>query len=191
MRNRVRFALAGFGAWGRFHAQSIAGNPDAELLAIAVPSERSRREAESLYPAARIFADPQTMIVEVDFDIIDVCTPSHTHRAIAVAAIQKGRHLLLEKPMAIRSRTAGPSSSSRKSASGTSPSATSCGSPRSGAKSNASLIAEKSGSRSTCWLSFAETLPAGRVGLALRSASASAAGCWRSRSTFSISHAGT
>ena len=96
----VRFALAGFGAWGKFHAQSIAGNPDARLTAISAPSEASREEARRLYPDARIFADSMEMVARADFDIIDIVTPSHTHRPIAIAAIEKGRHVLLEKPMA-------------------------------------------------------------------------------------------
>jgi myo-inositol 2-dehydrogenase/D-chiro-inositol 1-dehydrogenase len=41
------------------------------------------------------------MISQTDFDIIDIATPSHTHREIALAAMQKGKHVLLEKPMAI------------------------------------------------------------------------------------------
>lgn len=100
-QNPVRFALAGFGAWGRLHAQSIAENPEASLVAITVPSEASRAEARRLYPEAKIFADAQEMISTVDFDIVDIVTPSHTHLEIATAAMKKGRHVLLEKPMAI------------------------------------------------------------------------------------------
>lgn len=101
MSSPVRFALAGFGAWGRFHAQSIAANPDARLVAISAPSEVSRKEAADLYPDVEIFSDSLEMITKADFDIIDIATPSHTHREIALAAMQKGSHVLLEKPMAI------------------------------------------------------------------------------------------
>ncbi|RFC48588.1 MAG: myo-inositol 2-dehydrogenase / D-chiro-inositol 1-dehydrogenase [Verrucomicrobia bacterium] len=97
----IRFALAGFGAWGKFHAQSIAGNRDAKLVAITAPSEASREEAWKLYPEAQIFADSLDMIAKVDFDIIDIATPSHTHREIALAGMERGKHVLLEKPMAI------------------------------------------------------------------------------------------
>ena len=99
--NPVRFALAGFGAWGKYHAQSIASNPDASLVAITAPSEASRAEARQLYPNAQIFADAQDMIAQADFDLIDIASPSHTHRDIALAAMAKGKHVLLEKPMAI------------------------------------------------------------------------------------------
>ncbi len=101
MTQPVRFALAGFGAWGKFHAQSIAENPEARLAAISAPSESSREEARRLYPDALIFEDSLEMIAQADFDIIDIVTPSHMHRVIAVAAMQKGKHVLLEKPMAI------------------------------------------------------------------------------------------
>lgn len=101
MTQPVRFALAGFGAWGKFHAQSIAENPEARLAAISAPSESSREEARRLYPDALIFEDSLEMIAQADFDIIDIVTPSHTHREIAVTAMQKGKHVLLEKPMAI------------------------------------------------------------------------------------------
>ena len=101
MPSPVRFALAGFGAWGKFHAQSIAENPDARLVAISAPSEASCGEARKLYPDVQIFTDSLEMIRRADFDIIDIATPSHTHREIALAAMQKGRHVLLEKPMAI------------------------------------------------------------------------------------------
>jgi myo-inositol 2-dehydrogenase/D-chiro-inositol 1-dehydrogenase len=101
MSSPVRFALAGFGAWGKHHAQSIEANPDARLAAIAAPSAASREEAARLHPEARVFADAIEMIEKTDFDIIDIVTPSHTHREIAVAAMARGRHALLEKPMAI------------------------------------------------------------------------------------------
>jgi myo-inositol 2-dehydrogenase/D-chiro-inositol 1-dehydrogenase len=99
--NPVRFALAGFGAWGKFHAQSIAENPEAQLVAICATTQASRDEAQRLYPQAVIFEDALEMIRWVDFDIIDIATPSHTHREIALAAMAKGKHVLLEKPMAI------------------------------------------------------------------------------------------
>ncbi len=101
MPSPVRFALAGFGAWGKFHAQAIAQNPDARLVAITAPSEASRHEAQQLYPEAQIFADSIDMISQSEFDIIDIVTPSHTHREIALAAISRSKPVLLEKPMAI------------------------------------------------------------------------------------------
>lgn len=100
MTRPVRFALAGFGAWGRFHASSIVAAPGAELVAIAAPTEGSRGEATKLHPRARIFADAHEMIAQTDCDVVDIVTPSDTHRGLTEAALDAGRFVLLEKPMA-------------------------------------------------------------------------------------------
>jgi myo-inositol 2-dehydrogenase/D-chiro-inositol 1-dehydrogenase len=100
MTRPVRFALAGFGAWGRFHASSIAATSGAELVAIAAPTEASRADAARLHPQARICADTRAMIRETECDVVDIVTPSDTHRELAEAALEAGRFVLLEKPMA-------------------------------------------------------------------------------------------
>lgn len=97
----VRFGLVGFGAWGRFHAQSIAGNAGARLAAITVPSEASRAEAARLHPGTSIFTDHRAMLAAGGLDIVDVVTPSHTHLAVATDAMAAGCDVLLEKPMAL------------------------------------------------------------------------------------------
>ena len=100
----VKFALAGFGAWGQQHARCIAGDPDAELVAIVAPTDKSRALAAESYPAASIFEDHRDLIESAEFDVLDVVTPSHTHREIAGDALGSGHHVLLEKPMALSVR---------------------------------------------------------------------------------------
>lgn len=101
MSSPTTFGLVGFGAWGKMHAQAISMNPDAQLAAIAAPSDASRNEARALYPAAKIFDDHRSLLAETELDVIDVVTPSHTHREICMAALNSGRHVLLEKPMSL------------------------------------------------------------------------------------------
>ena len=97
----VRFGLVGFGAWGRHHAQSIIGHPEARLAAIVAPSEASRTAAAKAFPDAKIFADYREMLAQVKLDIVDIVTPSNTHCEITTAALDAGCHVLLEKPMAL------------------------------------------------------------------------------------------
>ncbi len=101
MPSPVTFGLVGFGAWGQMHAQSISGNPEAALVAIAAPSAASRELAQKLYPEAKVFADHRTMLAGTDLDVVDIVTPSHTHVAICSDALRAGKHVLLEKPMAL------------------------------------------------------------------------------------------
>lgn len=97
----VNFGLVGFGAWGRMHAPSIALNADCRLAAIVAPSESSRSEASQLYPDVKVFADHREMLSACAIDVVDIVTPSHTHRAICTDALEAGKHVLLEKPMAL------------------------------------------------------------------------------------------
>ncbi|RMF41879.1 MAG: gfo/Idh/MocA family oxidoreductase [Planctomycetota bacterium] len=98
----VRFGLIGFGAWGRHHANAIAACPEADLVAIAAPSEDSRQAAKQDFPSADVFEDFHRLLDESNVDCVDIVVPSHLHFEIASAALRSGRHVLLEKPMCVR-----------------------------------------------------------------------------------------
>jgi myo-inositol 2-dehydrogenase / D-chiro-inositol 1-dehydrogenase len=97
----VSVGLIGFGAWGRCHAEAIAKTPGAELAAIATRSPESCAAARQQFPAARVYTDYRELLKKADLDLIDVVLPSHLHREVGCAALAAGRHLLLEKPMAL------------------------------------------------------------------------------------------
>lgn len=96
----MRFGLIGFGAWGKQHAQAIAGLPGLELAAIACNSEDSAMAAAAAYPNARITQDWREVLADPGIDTIDVATPNHLHAEVAIAALRAGKDVLLEKPMA-------------------------------------------------------------------------------------------
>lgn len=96
----IRFGLVGYGAWGQFHARSIEQAQNAELVAIAVPSEESRHAAKNDFPDAAIFESHEALIQDAEIDIIDIVTPTANHYEVARAALEADKHLLLEKPMA-------------------------------------------------------------------------------------------
>lgn len=64
------------------------------------------RDAEQVAQAARTYGwaesatDWRQVIAREDIDIVDICTPGHTHAEIAIAALQAGKHVLVEKPLA-------------------------------------------------------------------------------------------
>ena len=100
-KDKVRFGLIGFGAWGRHHADAIAKSPDAELVAIAANSQSSVDAAKEIYADATVYNDFEQMLSSEELDAVDVVVPSHLHFKIASAVLKSGRHLLLEKPMAV------------------------------------------------------------------------------------------
>src|SRR5262245_22490114 len=95
----MRFGLIGYGAWGRYHADAIA-QAGAELSAIACAGEASAALAREKHPHARVHLDWRKVTADPAIDAVDIVVPNHLHAEIAVAALDAGKHVLLEKPMA-------------------------------------------------------------------------------------------
>lgn len=97
----VRFGLIGFGAWGSHHAQAIAKTRGAELVAVAARSEASCNAAREQFPKADVYSDYRELIARDDIDAVGIVLPTHLHHEVASAVLSAGKHLLLEKPMAL------------------------------------------------------------------------------------------
>jgi predicted dehydrogenase/6-phosphogluconolactonase/glucosamine-6-phosphate isomerase/deaminase len=97
----VRFGLIGYGAWGSHHARVIAKTEGAELVAIAARSEASQAAARAAHPNVAVHGDYRELLRRPDLDAVSVVLPSDLHFAVGRAVLESGRHLLLEKPMAL------------------------------------------------------------------------------------------
>lgn len=97
----IRFGLIGFGAWGQLHAQCIAKTAGAELAAIAAASDETCKKAAEAYPNAKVVQDYRQLIDDPSIEVCDIVLPSHLHFDVASYALRNGKHLLLEKPMAL------------------------------------------------------------------------------------------
>ena len=100
----VRYGLVGYGLFGTHHAAAIDAAPSAELAAIAVKSEASRAAAREAHPGVEIYGDYRELLDRDDIDIIDITVPNVLHHEVAAAALDAGKHVLLEKPMALELR---------------------------------------------------------------------------------------
>jgi myo-inositol 2-dehydrogenase/D-chiro-inositol 1-dehydrogenase len=98
---RVRCGLIGYGAWGSHHARAFAQCACAELVGIAAHSEDSCKKARADYPHTRMWADYRELLSKEDLDAVAVVLPSDLHYEVGRAVLESGRHLLLEKPMAL------------------------------------------------------------------------------------------
>lgn len=101
MSESVRVGLVGFGAWGQHHANAIRVTEGAELVAIAARSDASVAAAREAYPDADVYGDFRQLVARDDLDFVDVVVPSHLHHDVAMAVLESGKHLLLEKPMGV------------------------------------------------------------------------------------------
>jgi myo-inositol 2-dehydrogenase/D-chiro-inositol 1-dehydrogenase len=96
----MRIGLVGYGAWGRMHAATIARIPELSLAAVMCGSEASARAAAADLPGIMVYRELDALLRDPAVDLIDIVAPNNLHAAMAVAALDAGKHVLLEKPMA-------------------------------------------------------------------------------------------
>ncbi|TAK25833.1 MAG: Gfo/Idh/MocA family oxidoreductase, partial [Chloroflexota bacterium] len=99
---KVRVAIIGAGWAGQTHARFYKQLPFVEIVGWAdmVPGKAGQAAAAAGIPADRVFDDYKEMLAKVEIDGVSVCTFNMGHREPAVYALQQGKHVLLEKPMA-------------------------------------------------------------------------------------------
>lgn len=97
----VRVAVLGAGAWAR-HAHLPGYRRDArcEVVAIADPDRALAEQAATDFGIPVIGRDHREVVGRDDIDLVDVCTPSATHFELSMAALEAGKHVLCEKPVA-------------------------------------------------------------------------------------------
>jgi predicted dehydrogenase len=98
---RVRVGVLGAGAWARHaHLPGYRRDPRCEVVAIADPQLDLAHQAARDFGIPFVAADARQLFEREEIDLIDVCTPSHTHFDLAWAALDAGKHVLCEKPVA-------------------------------------------------------------------------------------------
>jgi UDP-N-acetyl-2-amino-2-deoxyglucuronate dehydrogenase len=100
MTEPLRFGLIGCGRVAPRHAESLAELPGAALVAVAdVRESRAQRFAKQY--GADPYTDYRLLLARPDIDVISICTPSGLHAAMVIEAMQTGKHVIVEKPMAL------------------------------------------------------------------------------------------
>jgi len=96
----MNFAIVGCGRIAPRHAQSLQQIPDARLTAVVDVKEQRAKKFALDYHAEPIF-DFSTLLERKDVDVVNICTPSGYHAQMAIAAMEAGKHVIVEKPMAL------------------------------------------------------------------------------------------
>ncbi|MBX7045918.1 MAG: Gfo/Idh/MocA family oxidoreductase [Ignavibacteria bacterium] len=98
--NKVRFAVVGSGHIGKRHAEMITRNEESELAAMCdiLPKEKLGLEN---YDVPFFSSVDDLLASDVNFDVLCVATPNGLHGEHSLKALDKGKHVVCEKPMAL------------------------------------------------------------------------------------------
>ena len=95
----MRVAVFGAGAMGAVHAAAWARIHDVDLAAVVGRSPSRARELAARF-AVPAFTDPAPLLDDDSIDAVDLTVPTALHRDLAIAALERGKHVLCETPLA-------------------------------------------------------------------------------------------
>lgn len=99
---KLGVAIHGAGWVAHAHAASWLRNPHVQVVSISdIDLGRARRFAEEFRLDAAVRDDYQQVLDDARVDIVDITGPNHVHASQGIAAARAGKHLLVEKPMAL------------------------------------------------------------------------------------------
>ncbi|HEX3559083.1 MAG TPA: Gfo/Idh/MocA family oxidoreductase [Pyrinomonadaceae bacterium] len=102
----ITVGVIGCGYWGPNLIRNFAENEAATLTWVCDRDARRLEKIARRYPAARAAADHRELLADPRLDAVVVSTPVATHHAFARAALEAGKHVLVEKPFAASAREA-------------------------------------------------------------------------------------
>lgn len=98
---KLRIAVLGAGAWAKYaHIPGWLRDPRCELVAICDVNAELAAEFAGHFGVAESTGNWQALVAREDIDVVDIVTPSSTHFELAMAALENGKHVLCEKPVA-------------------------------------------------------------------------------------------
>jgi predicted dehydrogenase len=104
--DKVNVALAGLGYWGPNLARNFADLPGAALTWLVDLDDERRERYGARFPHARTTARLEDALEDDSVDAVVVATPVPTHAELATQALRAGKHVFVEKPIALSARDA-------------------------------------------------------------------------------------
>ncbi|MEX1180880.1 MAG: Gfo/Idh/MocA family oxidoreductase [Cucumibacter sp.] len=96
----VRIGVIGLGWFGEIHCDAIAANPSLELVALCTRTKSRLEALGRKYAVSSLYTDYHELLANPDLDAVSIVTMWDQHTEPALAALDAGKHVFLEKPMA-------------------------------------------------------------------------------------------
>ena len=102
----IRVGMIGAGAIAHDHCQNNAKYEGARVVAIADISRERREQIKATYSLDRAYAKWEALVADPNIDAVAIALPNYLHAPVSLAALNAGKHVLLDKPFAMNSREA-------------------------------------------------------------------------------------
>ncbi|UVI27510.1 Gfo/Idh/MocA family protein [Paenibacillus spongiae] len=95
----LKIGVIGAGSISQSHLNAYAANKEVEIYAICDLNEQRAADAAKKYGATKVYTDYNELLANPDIVAVSVCTWNNTHAKISKAAVEAGKHVLVEKPL--------------------------------------------------------------------------------------------
>lgn len=97
---KIKYGVIGLGWFGEKHCEALAGLPNVELHSLCTRNPARLAEVAKTFKVGRTFTDYHAMLADPELEAVSIVTMWDQHAAPTLAALQAGKHVFLEKPMA-------------------------------------------------------------------------------------------
>ena len=102
MEGKLKIGIVGIGNIAeKIHLPALMKISEVEILAVCDQNQEKAQSLAEQYGIRLVYKDYMELLEDPEVDAIDICTPNHLHSVIAVAALERGKHVFCEKPDAI------------------------------------------------------------------------------------------
>jgi len=106
MLNPIRVAIVGCGRISDLHQMGYRGREDARITAVCDTNKTHARQKAKEWGVDKVYADYHQVLEDKEIDLVELLTPHHLHCSMTVEACQAGKHVSVQKPMALSSTEA-------------------------------------------------------------------------------------
>jgi predicted dehydrogenase len=99
--NPIRVAIVGCGRISGLHQMGYRGREDARIVAVCDSNKSAAKKKAKEWGVEKVYTNYQQVLEDKDIDLVELLTPHHLHCSMTVQACQAGKHVSVQKPMAL------------------------------------------------------------------------------------------
>jgi predicted dehydrogenase len=99
--NPIRVAIVGCGRISDLHQLGYRGREDARITAVCDKNKTHAQQKAKAWGVEKVYGDYQQVLEDKEIDLVEIITPHHLHCPMTIQAAQAGKHISVQKPMAL------------------------------------------------------------------------------------------